>query len=481
MESTIMFYFVFLPFIITYHVGLWKLFVKAGRPGWEALIPIYSFYIMLKLIGRPVWWMALYFIPVINVIVGIGILIDFAKCFGKFTFLHHLASIVVPFIVFPIWGFDKDTRYLGQSASKEFKTKYPYLKTATREWADAILFAVVAATLIRSFLLEAYTIPTGSMEKSLLIGDFLFVSKVDYGPRVPMTPIAFPFAHHTMPFTTDMKAYWDIIELGYSRLPGFTTIKRNDVVVFNYPMDADEPFNRPVDKRENYIKRCLAIAGDTLRIVNTQVFVNGKAVENPLFGQSSYFVTTDGTDLNPSTLQDMNIEAQMEAANIYMLTMTKEDAEVIKKWPSVKSVIPKITISGYYNAMYPAFPGNPRFKWNEDNFGPLIVPKKGWTVKLDSTTIPLYKRAIEIYEGNKFEQNGEQVLLNGKPTDSYTFKMDYYWMMGDNRHNSLDSRFWGFVPEDHIVGKAKFIWMSLDAKGSFLEKIRWSRIFKGIN
>ena len=469
---------VLLLILIGYHVGLWKLFEKAGRKGGEALIPVYSFYVMLKLTGRPMWWMVLYFLPVINVIVYIGILIDFAKCYGKVNFLEHLASIVVPFIAFPVWGFNKNTRYLGQSATEEFKKKYPFRKTATREWADAILFAVVAATLIRSFLLEAYTIPTGSMEKSLLIGDFLFVSKVDYGPRVPMTPIAFPFAHHTMP-VTGTKAYWEGIKLNYYRFPGFTDIKRNDVVVFNYPMDADEPYNRPVDKRENYIKRCLGISGDTLKVVNTQVFINGKAAENPQFGQSTYFVITDGTDINPSTLLEMNIEAQMPAANTYILYMTKEEAEVIKKWPTVKSVIPQITVKGYSNDQ--VYPHNPSFRWNEDNYGPIIIPKRGWTIKLDSLTIPLYKRAIEVYEGNTFEQRGAQVLINGKPATSYTFKMNYYWMMGDNRHNSLDSRFWGFVPEDHIVGKAKFIWMSFDANGSFFGKIRWSRIFKGIH
>jgi signal peptidase I len=471
---------VLLLILIGYHVGLWKLFEKAGRKGWEALIPVYSFYIMLKLTGRPMWWLVLYFLPVINVIVYIGLLIDFAKCYGKVTFLEHLASIVVPFIAFPVWGFDRNTRYLGQSATEEFKKKYPFRKTATREWADAILFAVVAATLIRSFLLEAYTIPTGSMEKSLLIGDFLFVSKIDYGPRVPMTPVAFPFAHHTMP-VTGTKAYWEGIKLNYHRFAGFTDIKRNDVVVFNYPMDADEPYNRPVDKRENYIKRCLGIGGDTLKVVNTQVFINGKAAENPQFGQSTYFVTTDGTDINASTLQEMNIEAQMPAANIYILYMTKEEAEVIKKWPTIKSVVPQITVKGYANPQNLVYPQNLNFRWNEDNYGPIIIPKKGWTVKLDSVNIPLYKRAIEVYEGNKFEQRGSEVLINGKAANSYTFKMNYYWMMGDNRHNSLDSRFWGFVPEDHIVGKAKFIWMSFDANGSFLGKIRWNRIFKGIH
>ena len=493
--------------VISYHIGLWKLFIKAGRQGWEALIPIYSFYIMLKLTGRPNWWMVLYFIPVINVIVGISMLIDFAKSFGKFGFGEHVASIAVPFIAFPFWGFDKNTRYLGQSATEEFKKKNPYKKSATREWADAILFAVVAATLIRSFILEAYTIPTGSMEKTLLIGDFLFVSKVDYGARIPMTPFAFPFAHHTMP-VTGSKAYWDALSLDYRRLPGFTDIKRGDVVVFNYPegdtvvleTQAEASYyqlerqmgrdavrsnpnftivERPVDKRENYIKRCIAIGGDTLSIVDAQVYVNGKAVPNVPSSQISFMVNTDGTSLNPEALLDMNISYREEAFGVYTLHMTYEQAETIKSWSNVKQVRPQISSNTMGNPA--VFPHDPRYKWNEDNFGPLVIPGRGLTIKLDTLNIPLYKRAIEVYEGNKFEQRGNQIFINGAPADSYTFKLDYYWMMGDNRHNSLDSRFWGFVPEDHIVGKAKFIWMSFDTNGTFFGKIRWNRLFQGIH
>lgn len=358
---------------------------------------------------------------------------------------------------------------------KEEKKK----KSASREWLDAIVFAVIAATLIRTFFIEAYTIPTGSMEKSLKVGDFLFVSKVNYGARIPMTPVAFPFAHHTMPII-GTKAYWDGVQWGYHRLPGFSEIKRGDAVVFNWPMEADEPYNRPVDKRENYIKRCLAIPGDTLKIVNTQVYVNGKAAENPQFGETTYYVRTDGTDFNPSALQDMRIEVQRATADEYYFNMTAEEAAIIKQWSNVKVLNPIIRPANEYEPQ--VFPHNPNFKWNEDNFGPLIVPQKGWTVKLDSTTIPLYERAISVYEGNKVQRSGtNELIINGKKADSYTFKMNYYWMMGDNRHNSLDSRFWGFVPEDHIVGKALFIWMSWDSEGTFLDKIRWSRIFKGIH
>jgi signal peptidase I len=466
------------PIVILCFLGLWTLFEKAGRRGWEALIPIYNIYIMIKLTGRPLWWILLFFIPIINFIIWMGLAIDFAKSYGKFSFLSHLGTIVIPFLVFPVWGLDKHTKYLGKSATAAFRKKHPYTKSATREWADAIIFAVVAATLIRGFFLEAYTIPTASMEKSLLVGDFLFVSKINYGARIPMTPVAFPFAHHTMPIT-GTKAYWDGIQLKYHRLPGFEEIKRNDVVVFNYPMEADSPFYRPVDKRENYIKRCIAIAGDAVKIINAQVYINGKPAEVPRFGQTSYYVKSNGTDFNPETLQEMNIEVQAFPMDEYSFTMTREQAEEVKHWSNVKTVVPYLkSINDFYREV---FPHDPRFKWNEDNFGPLIIPKKGWTVQLNDTNLLFYRRAIETYEGNTVNQMGKAIFINGNKTNSYTFKMNYYWMMGDNRHNSLDSRFWGFVPEDHIVGKALFVWMSWDSNGIFLNKIRWNRLFMGIH
>jgi signal peptidase I len=354
-------------------------------------------------------------------------------------------------------------------------------KSQAREWTDAIIFAVIAATLIRTFFIEAYTIPTPSMERSLLVGDFLFVSKVNYGARTPMTPIAFPFAHHTMPLI-GTKAYWDGLELNYHRLPGLSEVKKGDVVVFNYPMEADSPFNRPVDKRENYIKRCQGTPGDTLSLVNAQVYVNGKAAPNPPGEQTDYTVTTTGVDLNPQVLQDLNITNYDGAT---LPTMTSGSAATLKGYSNVKSVVQNIATKGLSDfQIFPTSQGKPKdhkYTWNVDNFGPVIIPKKGWTVKLDTLTLPIYRRAITVYEGNKLEQVGNDILINGHKADSYTFKMNYYWMMGDNRHDSLDSRFWGFVPEDHIVGKALFIWMSWDDNGSFFSKIRWSRLFRGIN
>jgi len=363
-------------------------------------------------------------------------------------------------------------------------------KSVTREWVDAIVFAVIAATLIRTFFIEAYVIPTPSMERSLLVGDFLFVSKVNYGARTPITPIAFPFAHHTMPLI-NTKAYWDGIKLPYYRLPGFSDVKRGDVVVFNYPMDADSPLYRPVDKRENFIKRCQGIPGDTLSVVNAQVYVNRKAMPNPPGEQIDYNYTTTGMDLNPQVTSDLHISIYEPGA---YPTMTKESANILKGYSNIKSVVARISPKGFSDPQYPVYPTNPGhpvglmmpgkqhdYKWNLDNYGPIIVPKKGWTVKLDSLTFPVYIRCIRTYENNNVKIVGNDVLINGKKADSYTFKMNYYWMMGDNRHDSDDSRFWGFVPEDHIVGKALFIWMSWDDDASFFSKIRWSRIFNGIH
>jgi signal peptidase I len=479
-------------FIILPYIGLYKLFEKAGEAGWKAVIPVFSMYMRIKLSGRPGWWLVLYLIPGLGILVAMGIMVDFMKSFGKFRFRDHAAGILLPFIYLVKWGNDKETKYLGPATTPEFKEKYQksLKKSTTREWTEAIIFAVVAATLIRTFFIEAYTIPTPSMERSLLVGDFLFVSKVNYGPRLPETPVSFPFAHNTMPII-NTKSYWDGIKLPYYRLPGLSDIKRGDVVVFNYPMDADSPLYRPVDKQENYIKRCQGTPGDTLSVVNAQVYVNGKAAPDAPGQQIDYTVNTSGVDLNPQVKDDLGIS---DYGNGYM-TMPQSAANTLRTYSNVKLIYPNIAHKGDdpdpnnqvfpSNPYYPAFRALPGklhdYKWNQDNYGPIIIPKKGWTVKLDSVTFPLYARAIEVYENNKLEIKGSDIYINGQKTDSYTFKMNYYWMMGDNRHDSADSRYWGFVPEDHIVGRALFVWMSWDDKADFLHKIRWSRLFRGVN
>lgn len=377
-------------------------------------------------------------------------------------------------------------------------------KSKTREWADAIIFAVIAATVIRVFFIEAYTIPSGSMEKTLLVGDFLFVSKVNYGARIPMTPVAFPFAHHTMP-VLGTKAYWDGVQWKYRRLPGFQDIKRNDVVVFNFPegdtvaLEAQDDnyyqmimrssrqavnsnytiVSRPVDKRENFIKRCVAIAGDTISMENGLATVNGVKVPLKDSGWFSYLVEFKPGDINLRLFEDQGFKVFQVGASTYQFDGTPAMVAELKKSEYVKSVVDIIAPKDNYDQAI--FPHDPKRKWNLDNYGLIIVPKKGWTVNLDSNTMPLYERSIRIYEGNKLEKVGNDWLINGQKASTYTFKMNYYWMMGDNRHQSADSRYWGFVPEDHIVGKALFIWMSFDGEGSFFNKIRWSRLFKGIN
>lgn len=392
----------------------------------------------------------------------------------------------------------------NKADSKKPKKK----KSKGREWLDAIVFAVIAATIIRVFFIEAYTIPTGSMERSLLIGDFLFVSKVNYGARIPMTPVAFPFAHHTMPLT-GTKAYWDGVQWKYHRLPGLSAIKRNDVVVFNYPQgdtvaleQQDDDYyrmvrsagwqainsnytvvSRPVDKRENFIKRCIGIAGDTVSMRSGLAFVNGRPEPQKNTGNFTYEVEFKTPDVNYGVFEDLGFNVQEDIAQISQTTCifngSKDMIDAVRKLDFVKSVKPSVKPAGELEI--DVFPFDARRNWNVDNFGPFVVPKRGWTVNLDSMTMPLYERCIRIYEGNKLERSGNGWLINGQPATTYTFKMDYYWMMGDNRHRSSDSRYWGFVPEDHIVGKALFIWMSFDSNASFFHKIRWSRLLKGIH
>lgn len=361
-------------------------------------------------------------------------------------------------------------------------------KSATREWFDSVLFAVVAATLIRWLFLEAYTIPTGSMEKSLLINDFLFVSKLHYGTRTPKTILQVPLTHQKIWFT-EIPSYLDWIQLPQYRLPGFTSVKNGDVVVFNYPGCPERPdpyggFDKyPVDLRTNYIKRCIGISGDVVEVRAGQVYVNNKVFANPPGMQMEYALEANA-QINEKIFQkydisEFELDDRFTDKTIYTIKATDKAIQGLKTLDFVKSVTMLLKTKADTTATEISFPYNGRlFPNNMDNVGPITVPKKGVTIQLDERNIAMYKGVITTFDGNddaKFV-NG-QIVLDGKPITSYTFKQNYYFMMGDNRHGSDDSRFWGFVPEDHIVGKAVFIWMSIDKDGSFLNKIRWSRLF----
>ncbi len=381
------------------------------------------------------------------------------------------------------------------------------------EWLDALIFALVAATFIRMFFIEAYTIPTGSMEKTLLVGDYLFVSKVAYGPRVPETPVSFPLVHNVMPITGG-ESYSEIIKNDYRRLKGFSNVKRDDIVVFGFPhgdtvlkaLPQDDYYQlvrmndnnreytqkmygpvivRPNDKKDNYVKRCVAVAGDTLSVVNGNVVVNG--VPQPEFEglQSTYTVYTNGSAINPKILKEIGLTPQ----EVYFdpslpgypdMTLTKSELAKVKDLAVVAEIRENIDV---YPPDYPdspilLFPFTENFEWTRDNYGPIWVPAKGATVELTLENLPLYERIISAYEKNSLEVKDGEIYINGEKSDSYTFKQDYYFMMGDNRHHSLDSRYWGFVPEDHIVGKPVMLWFSTDKYESFPSNIRWNRLFK---
>ena len=393
-------------------------------------------------------------------------------------------------------------RYIGVK-NKALREKYP-IYNSIYGWVDAIVWATVVAHLVHLFIFQLYVVPTSSMEKTILIGDYLYVSKLSYGPQVPNTPVAMPFVYNTMPFS-NKKSYSECIKWDYHRLRGRGKVEREDVVVFNFPAgdtvllenqavtyydvlrDYQQQFgevegrkrlnrdytviSRPVDKRENYIKRCVAIAGDTLQIIDTELFVNGKAQPACEERQHIYAVQTTAP-LADFAFKNLEItEFYPAGENLYLAATTERGAELMRKYKSV------VSVERYNNreVTFDAFPHHENYPWTQDNFGPLWVPQRGATIALTTENLPLYERIIDQYEGHDLRVEGDKIFIDGEESDSYTFAMDYFFMMGDNRHNSADSRFWGFVPEDHIVGKALFIAFS---KGE--DDIRWNRIFNAI-
>ncbi len=492
---------------------LWKVFEKAGMPKWAGFVPIYNWYVWLRIMKKPWWWLLLLIIPGVNILMFAVMHVELLKAFGRRSFQDGLLAVFLPFVAIPRIAFGKAEKFTGPIDWSKRK------KTPAKEWGDAIVFAVVAATIIRSFMMEAFTIPTPSMERSLMVGDYLFVSKLNYGPRVPNTPVSFPFAHNTLPLTRNVPSYLEWYQLPYVRLPGFGTVERNDVVVFNFPtgdtvasarpqksyyylcrkygreavhsketwiggrrIRFGEIVTHPVDKRDNYIKRCIGLPGDSLAVKKGRPYINGKPNETPPGVQYKYtvhvkspfsrFVLKERYGVRPGKVR------YDPGQKRYIMSLPSADVKRLRDASNVLDVERVVQDDPDTVGIYPH---DSRYPWALDDFGPIYIPEKGATVELNTRTLPFYRRIIDVYEDNELRVEDGRIYINGEPRDSYTFKMDYYFMMGDNRHNSLDSRYWGLVPEDHVVGEGVFIWLSMTKEPLSAifrgGKIRWDRVF----
>lgn len=494
---------IFLILVLISFAGLYKIFEKAGLPAWKALIPVYNFWLVGGIINRPKWWGLIMIVPGVNLIMYGVYGFHLARAFKKRMNNDLIVAALMPYLYFAYLGFNKDIKFFGVS---DIKSKSSFIKN----WADPIIFAVVAASIIRGFFFEAFTIPTSSLEKSLMVGDFLFVNKVCYGAKVPQTPMAFPFAHHTLPFTTGTQSYLEWLKLPYMRLPGYSKPKNGEIVVFNYP-DGDtvtigtqqytsyyemvrrfgytnmnnpnfkvdlggmsikngKKVGRPVDKREHYVKRCVGIAGDKLEIKDGELYINDKKQAMPEHAQHFYDVKVLNSvlQIDEEFLDQRDIyvteaypKGNIGDTSIFAFNMPADVAQQLKNTPGIMDVKKQIEPKGEYSPSI--FPHDPKFPWNNDNFGPITLPKEGMTVSIDTNNLCIYEKMLSTYDNgiHQITKSGAQVLYDGKPITSYTFKQDYYWMMGDNRHNSADSRSWGVVPFDHVVGRPVFVWFSM--------------------
>lgn len=475
----------FLVVQLIHGLGTWKLYEKAGRKSWEAFIPVYNSIILMKIINRPTWWTALLFVPVVNLIMFIVVWVETLRSFGKNTTKDTLLGVLT--LGFYIY-------YINYAEAEDVTYKRDRSLVPTTKSGDTIaslLYAIIVATLVHTYVMQPFNIPTSSLEKSLLVGDFLFVSKFHYGARTPSTAVALPMVHDSM-MVVKAKSYLSKPQLPSFRFPGLQKIEHSDIVCFNWPADTVYQFfdtsrrhiDKPKDKRSNYVKRCVGLPGDNLSVKDGFVYINNKKLVLPERArpQYSYTLLTDGSAFDENYIvHEIGITDGVYPTgnqNEYIIgAMTEIGAQKLKSNPAVKSLTQNI-------APFPAevdkglFPHNQ--KWSQDNYGPIYIPEANKTVVLNKETLPLYRRLITVYENNKLEEKDGKIYINDKEATNYTFKQDYYWMMGDNRHRSEDSRYWGFVPMDHVVGKPVFIWWSIDPNvpwSKAIDKIRWDRLF----
>ncbi len=529
---------------LIHFLGTWKLYIKAGRKAWEAAIPVYNAIVLMQIINRPKWWVLLLFIPIINLLMFPVVWVETLRSFGKNSLLDTWLAILTLGLYIYYVNYFEEVNYI------ENRDIHP--KTALGEWVSSIVFAIVAATLVHTYLIQPFVIPTSSLEKTLLVGDFLFVSKFHYGARVPMTTVAAPMVHDTLPIfktrsyiadvdpATYRTSVWNKLQLPYMRLPGFKEIKRNDIVVFSWPADTVYQFfkkqqgvRKPIDKKSNYVKRCVGVPGDSLSIKDGYVHINGKKTVLPYRAKPQFLhtVTVEGQfsndaiellgrkNLSGNVVRLPNTSLEQERAtevidamgleriksdsshtyyagnvsnqkvveylksedmkNMALFNLTEEEA----KNYTGKAGISAIDKFAYKNADTSVFPQDASHTGTVDNMNTLYIPEQGKTVPLNIEVLPIYEKIIKEYEGHTLQVNGNQILIDGEIADTYTFKQNYYWMMGDNRHRSEDSRFWGYVPEDHIVGTPIFIWMSIDGinDGMANWKVRWDRVFTTVS
>ncbi|SHM79256.1 signal peptidase I [Chryseobacterium carnipullorum] len=490
-------------------ISTWKLFKKMGYSPLFAFIPFYNYFIILKETEHPKWWAIFSYLPIVGPIMMSAFHIYLMKKFGKSLVKDQLLTVILPFIYMATVNYSKDAEVEDENSNDLFITDEEKNAKKKDTFLGSITFAVVFATIIHVFVTQPFGIPTGSMERTLLVGDFLFVNKWSYGYRMPMRPVAIPFLQGTIMDTgqkgnpkDDPKSYVDGIKLPYTRIFQFSKPQKNDVVVFNYPRDS---VHTAIDRKDPYVKRCVAVAGDTFEMRAGRLFVNGKSetVLGDQEVQHRYIVNT-GSQLDiPALYKTYGFlpvqEVQGEKGYIYAFQgLTDKTAKEIKQLPQVidmkEDITPKGEAAVYYrdeaktkiDTTQSIFPINQ--PWNQDWYGPLRIPKKGDVVAVNNETLPLYQWIISQYEHNNLEKKNGKIFINGKEANNYTIQQDYYMMVGDNRDASLDARFFGFVPEENIVGKPMFTWMSL--QGAFSDssstyqapfKVRWDRMFKATN